>query len=101
MKPALIAAAVIVALSSAQSFADNLNYGYGDQQRERRQNNYNYQQDNWGNYTKRDNMYKDSDGDGVSNRYDYNDRNPNIQRRGQTDYSNPYNYNYGSGSRRR
>lgn len=61
----------------------------------KRQNNPNYQQDNYGNYTKRDNMYRDSDGDGVSNRYDYNDRNPNVQRQNQY---NPYN-SYGTTNR--
>ncbi|WP_297452602.1 hypothetical protein [Persephonella sp.] len=36
--------------------------------------------DYWGNsYKSYDNMWRDDDGDGVSNYYDYNDRNPNIQ----------------------
>ncbi|WP_457601090.1 hypothetical protein [Hydrogenivirga sp.] len=36
--------------------------------------------DAWGNsYKNYDNMWKDSDGDGVINYYDYNDRNPNVQ----------------------
>lgn len=91
MKKLLTTAVVILILSAAQSFADGWNHGYStNQQHEQRRNNYNYQQDNYGNYTKRDNLYKDSDGDGVINKYDYNDRNPNVQRRGQTDYSNSY-----------
>ena len=52
-------------------------------------------EDNWGNnYKSRDNLYKDTDRDGVINKYDYNDRNPNIQ--------NPYqrDYNQGYGSRK-
>lgn len=103
MKKLLTTAAVILALSVVQSFADGWNYNT-NQQHEQRRNNYNYQQDNYGNYTKKENLYKDSDGDGVANKYDYNDRNPNVQRRGQTGYSQPaYNYNYGSsyGSRRK
>lgn len=102
MKKLITTAAVILALPAVQSFADGYNYGYNNNhQHEQRRNNSSYQQDNYGNYTKRDNLYKDSDGDGVANKYDYNDRNPNVQRRGQTDYSSQYNYNYGSGSRRR
>jgi len=100
MKKPLITATVILALSAAQSFAGSWDFNT-NQQHEKRTNNYNYQQDNYGHHTKRDNLYKDSDGDGVTNKYDYNDRNPNIQRQGQRDYSTPYNYNYGSGSQRR
>lgn len=50
--------------------------------------------DVWGNsYKHRDNLYKDTDGDGVINKYDYNDRNPNIQRKRQVDPYNPYGNN--------
>jgi len=52
--------------------------------------------DNWGNsYKRQDNLCKDTDRDGVINRYDYNDRDRNIQ--------NPYQrgYDYGKGSRGR
>jgi len=42
--------------------------------------------DYWGNsYKNYDNMWKDSDGDGVLNYYDYNDRDPNVQ----TPYDRP------------
>lgn len=100
MKNTLIALSAILIFSATQSFAqDNNYYGYGQQQEQRRDNP-NYQQDSWGNYTKRENLYKDTDRDGVPNRYDYNDRNPNIQRRGQIDYSQPYSNPYG-GTRRR
>ena len=35
--------------------------------------------DSWGNsYKNYDNMWKDSDGDGIINYYDYNDRNPDV-----------------------
>jgi hypothetical protein len=40
--------------------------------------------DAWGNsYKHQENLYKDTDHDGVINLYDYNDRNPNVQYRGQ------------------
>jgi len=54
-------------------------------------------EDIWGNnYKRQENLYKDTDRDGVINKYDYNDRNPNIQRPDQSDNSlSPY----GSGSR--
>ena len=95
MKNALIALSATL-IFSGQAFAQGNNYGYTyGQQPEQRKNNPNYQQDNYGSYTKRENLYKDTDRDGVPNRYDYNDSNPNIQRRGQTDYTKPYNYNYG------
>lgn len=43
--------------------------------------------DYWGNHYKHyENMWKDSDRDGVINYFDYNDRNPYIQ--------NPYQRNY-------
>lgn len=46
--------------------------------------------DIWGNtYKKSANLDKDSDGDGVINRYDYNDRNKNVQYDWQKDYSRP------------
>lgn len=48
-------------------------------------------EDAWGNnYKKKENLYKDTDHDGVINKYDYNDRNRNIQTPDQQDYSNPY-----------
>jgi hypothetical protein len=101
MKKLLTVTAIAVAMSAGHALANGWDYNNNTSQpREQRQGNYNYQQDNWGNYTKRDNLYKDSDNDGVSNRYDYNDRNPNIQRKGQTDYSLP-SFNYGAGSGRR
>jgi len=100
MKKLLTTAAAILALSAAQSFADSWGYNF-NQQHEHRRNNYNYQQDNYGHYTKRDNLYKDSDNDGVINKYDYNDRNSNIQRRGQTDYSNSFGTIYGNSYKRR
>ena len=35
--------------------------------------------DYWGNsYKNYNNMWRDSDGDGIINYYDYNDRNPNV-----------------------
>lgn len=40
-------------------------------------------------YKNEQTLDKDSDGDGVSNRYDYNDRNKNIQFKGQVDYTKP------------
>ncbi len=52
------------------------------------------QKDVWGNsYKIKSNLDKDSDGDGVSNRFDYNDRNKNIQRKGDVDYTYPGSYN--------
>lgn len=46
--------------------------------------------DVWGNsYKYKDNLDKDTDGDGVSNRFDYNDRNKNVQRKGQYDFTKP------------
>ncbi|ADC89779.1 hypothetical protein Thal_1147 [Thermocrinis albus DSM 14484] len=49
--------------------------------------------DIWGNsYKYPENLYKDTDGDGVINMYDYNDRNPRIQTPYQYD---PYRYDYG------
>lgn len=51
------------------------------------------QKDVWGNsYKMESNLDKDSDGDGVTNRYDYNDRNPNIQQKGEVDFSQPKRY---------
>lgn len=53
--------------------------------------------DSWGNsYEKSENLYKDTDKDGVANIYDYNDKNPRIQNPYQQDYSRPktYDYNY-------
>lgn len=48
--------------------------------------------DNWNNpYKHYDNLWKDTDKDGIPNYYDYNDRNPNIQNPYQRDYSDPYN----------
>jgi hypothetical protein len=38
----------------------------------------NYSPDAYGHLTRNDNLYKDSDGDGVSNYNDRNDRNSNI-----------------------
>lgn len=38
-------------------------------------NNGNYTQDAYGHSTRNDNLYKDSDGDGVVNYYDRSDRN--------------------------
>ena len=38
---------------------------------------YEYGNDAHGSLTRRDNFYKDTDGDGVSNYYDRNDRNSN------------------------
>ena len=35
-----------------------------------------YSQDAYGHWTRNDNLYNDSDGDGVSNYYDRNDNNP-------------------------
>ena len=37
-----------------------------------------YTQDAYGGWTRNDNLYKDSDGDGVNNYNDRNDRNSNI-----------------------
>lgn len=49
--------------------------------------------DTWGNsYKYWDNLYKDTDRDGVINRYDYNDRNRYIQ----NPYQRGYYYNKGS-----
>jgi len=43
--------------------------------------------DYWGNsYKNYENMWKDSDGDGIINYYDYNDRNPNIWHPSQKKY---------------
>jgi len=66
---------------SAARKPDNNPYG------EQRKNNPSYQQDNYGSYTKQENLFKDNDRDGVPNRSDYNDNNPNIQRQGQQDNS--------------
>ena len=38
--------------------------------------NGNYTQDDFGHYTRNDNLYKDSDGDGIANIHDRSDRNP-------------------------
>ncbi len=49
--------------------------------------------DFWGNrYKYYENLWKDSDGDGVINYFDYNDRDPYIQ--------NPYQYSFPSYKRR-
>ncbi len=50
-------------------------------------------EDSWGNnYKNYNNLYKDTDKDGVPNYLDYNDRNRNIQNPYQTNrgYNNPY-----------
>ena len=48
--------------------------------------------DNWGNsYSNPNNLYKDTDRDGVINMYDYNDKNKNIQTPYQRDYDKDYN----------
>ena len=50
-------------------------------------------EDAWGNnYKTQQNMWKDTDRDGVPNYYDYNDRNRNIQTPYQKNYNNPYDY---------
>ncbi len=57
------------------------------------QNNYGSRpyKDAWGNsYKYPNNLYKDTDRDGIINYNDYNDRNRNIQ----TPYQKDYNYNY-------
>jgi len=54
----------------------------------------NYEKDSYGHYTKRENLYKDSDRDGVVNRYDYSDRNSSVQTPRQQDYYGT-NSNYG------
>ena len=42
--------------------------------------------DDWGNsYSKPENLYKDTDKDGVINKYDYNDKDKNIQTPYQSD----------------
>lgn len=61
-----------------------------------KQNNPNYDKDSYGHYTKRENLYKDSDRDGVVNRYDYNDRNSSVQSPKQKDYYSTPNYNSNS-----
>ncbi|MCX8028198.1 MAG: hypothetical protein N3A62_10165 [Thermodesulfovibrionales bacterium] len=84
MKTIIITVGLIIAMSSvAIAWTD----GY---------NNKRPYKDSWGNsYKYRDNLYKDTDRDGVINKYDYNDRDRNIQ--------NPYQreYDYGRGSRSR
>lgn len=51
------------------------------------------QKDVWGNsYKMKSNLDQDTDRDGVSNRFDYNDRNPNIQNKGDVDFSQPKRY---------
>jgi len=81
MKKLLIIAAVLALSTTASAWEYNNPYG------EQRKNNPSYQQDNYGSYTKQENLFKDNDRDGVPNRSDYNDNNPNIQRRGQQDNS--------------
>ena len=55
-------------------------YDYGDNSRKHK--------DVWGHsYERSETLDKDSDGDGVTNRYAYNDRNKNVQ----YDWQAPYN----------
>ena len=50
--------------------------------------------DAYGNhYKSAENLYKDSDGDGVINLYDRHDKNPNIKYSNTPDYSHPSYYN--------
>lgn len=91
MKKIIIALSAVLAFTGTQSLAQGLDFGntdyYGTQkQSQSRKYNPDYQQDAWGSHTKQKNLYKDSDGDGVPNYLDYNDRNPNIQHKGQNRY---------------
>lgn len=82
MKKILLALIIVIALPF-QAFAFNNPY-------EERP-----YKDNWGNsYKNPNNLYKDTDRDGVINLYDYNDRNRNIQTPYQKDYNKGYNNNY-------
>ena len=85
MKTAVIA--LVLLLTAAQAFAWENQY----------KNNPQYQQDKYGHHTKQNNMFKDADGDGVINKYDYNDNNRNVQRpQNHNPYSqgnNPYSPN--------
>ena len=84
----------VIVLAAAQAFAWENQY----------KNNSQYQQDKYGHHTRQNNMFKDSDGDGVINKYDYNDNNRNIQtpsygNRQNNPYApqnNPYNQNNNS-----
>lgn len=98
MKRLLTVVAILAITTTAAAWEYNNPYGTNQ-----RKNNYNYQQDNYCNYTKQENLYRDSDHDGVVNRYDYNDNNPSVQRRGQynNQYRNPYSTPYGSGQNQR
>lgn len=81
----LICATLAVLLTA--SFAAAWNYDYNKNKGQRPY------EDSWSNnYKRQQNMWKDSDRDGVINYYDYNDRNRNIQNPYQKDYSNPYKY---------
>ncbi len=47
--------------------------------------------DSWGNsYRYQDNLWKDTDKDGVINYYDYNDKNKKVQTKSQSDYYKLY-----------
>jgi len=60
-------------------------------------NGYPYQDVHGHHYKKQENLFKDQDQDGVSNIYDFNDKNPNVKFTNQPDYSVPSYYeNYKS-----
>lgn len=79
MKTLLTATLLILLASTA--------FGWQNQYK----SNPNYQQDQYGHRTRNDNMYKDSDGDGVINKYDYNDQNSRVQ---TPSYGNRQNNSY-------
>lgn len=81
MKTLCLSIIVILALVSV-SFAGS--WEYNDNKRPYK--------DAWGNsYKHQDNLWKDTDKDGVINYYDYNDRNRNIQNPYQQKYEDIYN----------
>ena len=86
MKSFIFSIVAILFFSAVAAAWDN-NSGKGKGQRS--------YEDAWGNnYKKQQNMWKDTDKDGVINYYDYNDRNRNIQNPYQSDYDKK---GYGTG----
>ncbi len=66
MKKVLIVAAILAVSATGYAFEGQY------------KNNPNYSKDDNGRYTRNDNQYKDTDRDGVINKYDRNDSNPYV-----------------------
>lgn len=94
MKNILITLAVLAVAATAT--AGDYYGAYNNDSRYNYNSNNFQTKDNYGHWTNQDNQYKDTDRDGVVNRYDYNDRNSNVQRPAQRGYGGYGEYTYGN-----